>query len=244
VRAPAGGILAFHAFALAAEADSALRGRDPQTNRWLAHLRTGGIPVDAPVFFELRALAVGTGEAPSSPAIACWLDAKRFYLEHPDARRIYVGTANPDAALDVLSALGFTAPGALGPGMGGVGVGTITLDFGAGGVLGWLAGLVDAQFAEPTSPFDAEARALRTAKGMVPLTKLEFGVMKYLDAHTGRVVTRDQLLQTVWDQSFGGSNVVDAVIKSLRRKLGPLGSALETVIGHGYRFTGFPPPPV
>ena len=63
--------------------------------------------------------------------------------------------------------------------------------------------------------------------------------MKYLDAHTGRVVTRDEVLQHVWDQSFGGSNVVDAVVKSLRRKLGPLGGALETVIGHGYRFTGF-----
>ena len=68
--------------------------------------------------------------------------------------------------------------------------------------------------------------------------------MKYLDAHTGRVVTRDELLQHVWDQSFSGSNVVDAVVKSLRRKLGPLGSALETVIGHGYRFTGFPQRPV
>jgi DNA-binding response OmpR family regulator len=64
--------------------------------------------------------------------------------------------------------------------------------------------------------------------------------MKYLDAHTGRVVTRDELLQNVWGQSFGGSNVVDAVVKSLRRKLGSLGGALETVIGHGYRFTGFP----
>jgi DNA-binding response OmpR family regulator len=68
--------------------------------------------------------------------------------------------------------------------------------------------------------------------------------MKYLDARTGRVVTRDELLQHVWDQSFGGSNVVDAVVKSLRRKLGPLGGALETVIGHGYRFTGFPERPV
>ena len=83
VRAPAGGILAFHAFALAAEADAALRGRDPQTNRWLAHLRTGGIPGDAdmPVFFNLRVLAAGGGEAPSPAAIACWLDAKRFRLQ-------------------------------------------------------------------------------------------------------------------------------------------------------------------
>jgi DNA-binding response OmpR family regulator len=67
--------------------------------------------------------------------------------------------------------------------------------------------------------------------------------MKYLEARTGQVVTRDELLKNVWEQSFGGSNVVDAVVKSLRRKLGPLGSTLETVIGHGYRFTGFPPRP-
>jgi hypothetical protein len=241
VRAPGGGILAFHAFALAAEADAALRGRDPQTNRWLAHLRASGIAADRPVFFELRALAAGSGEAPSPPAIACMLDVKRSYLEHPDARRIYVGVAHPEAALAVLGALGFTAPESLGAGVGGVGIGTIMLDFGPGGVLGWLAGLADAQFAGAVGPFDVEARALRTATGTVPLTKLEFGVMKYLDAHPGRVVTRDELLQHVWEQSFGGSNVVDAVVKSLRRKLGPLGSALETVVGHGYRFTGFTP---
>jgi hypothetical protein len=245
VRAPAGGgILAFHALALAAEADAALRGRDPQTNRWLAHLRTGGISADHPVFFSLRVLAAGSGEAPSPPAIACWLDAKRFYLEHPGARRIYVGTADPEGLLAVLSALGFTAPEPLGPGVDGVAIGTIMLDFGGGGVLGWLAGLVDAQFAHADNPFDREARVLRTATGSVPLTRLEFGVMKYLDTHVGRVVTRDELLQDVWEQSFGGSNVVDAVVKSLRRKLGPLGSALETVIGHGYRFTGFPERPL
>jgi Transcriptional regulatory protein, C terminal/AAA ATPase domain len=244
VRAPAGGILAFHAFALASEADAALQGRDPQTNRWLTHLRTAGISADSPVFFNLRVLAAAGGEAASPPAIACWLDAKRFYLEHPDARRIYVGMAQPEAPLTVLSALGFSAPASLGPGVGGVGIGTILLDFGLGGVLGWLAGLVDAQFARAVSPFDVAARALRTANGTVPLTKLEFGVMEYLDAHTGRVVTRDELLQNVWEQSFGGSNVVDAVVKSLRKKLGPLGSALETVIGHGYRYTGFPKQPV
>ena len=68
--------------------------------------------------------------------------------------------------------------------------------------------------------------------------------MAYLDAHTGRVVTRDELLENVWEQSFGGSNVVDAVVKSLRKKLGPLGGVLETVIGHGYLFTGFAQRPV
>ena len=63
--------------------------------------------------------------------------------------------------------------------------------------------------------------------------------MRYLDARPGQVVTPDELLQNVWDQSFGGSNVLDAVLKSLRKKLGAQGTALETIIGHGYRFNGF-----
>jgi hypothetical protein len=50
------------------------------------------------------------------------------------------------------------------------------LDFGPDGVLGWL---VDAQFGA-TPVFDAEARAFHMAAGTVPLTRLEFGVMRYL----------------------------------------------------------------
>jgi hypothetical protein len=239
VRDARGGIIAFHIFALAAEAKAALDGRDAQVNRWLAHLRADGVSLDRPVFFNPRVLAAGSGEAPAPPAIACMLDIKRFYLEHRDARRIYVGVADPEALLAVLSALGFTEPEALAPGAGGVAMGTVLLDFGQEGVLGWLAGLVDAQFSPPLCVLDTDARVLRTATGAVPLTKLEFEVMKYLDARVGRVVTRDELLHDVWDQSFGGSNVVEAVVKSLRKKLGLHGGALETVIGHGYRFAGF-----
>jgi DNA-binding response OmpR family regulator len=53
------------------------------------------------------------------------------------------------------------------------------------------------------------------------------------------VVTRDGLLRDVWGQSFSGSNVVDAVVKSPRRKLGPHVRAIATATGHGYRFAGF-----
>jgi len=63
--------------------------------------------------------------------------------------------------------------------------------------------------------------------------------MQYLLARPEQVVTREDLLREVWGQSFSGSNVVDAVVKSLRRKLGPRGSAIATATGHGYRFTGF-----
>jgi DNA-binding response OmpR family regulator len=70
----------------------------------------------------------------------------------------------------------------------------------------------------------------------VPLTRLEFGVLQHLSLHPDRVVGRDELLRDVWGQQFGGSNVVDAVVKSLRKKLGTHGDAIATVTGHGYRF--------
>ena len=244
VRGVSGRPRAFYNFALAQQATKALGDRDSLVRRWLAHLRVEGVSLDRPIFFAPRVLAEGTGEAPSPLAIACWLDAKRAYLEHPTARRIYTGMAQPEVSLGVLAALGFEAPPELGPGVAGVGVGTLMLDFGPGGVLGWLARTVDAQFADAQfapagSWLDVNARALRLGSATVPLTKLEFSVMRYLQERSGRVVTRDELLRDVWGQSFGGSNIVDAVVRTLRKKLGAQGPAVETVIGHGYRFTGF-----
>ena len=73
----------------------------------------------------------------------------------------------------------------------------------------------------------------------VALTPLEFGVMRALVDAGHQVVTRDQLLEAVWKQSFEGSNKIDVVISALRRKLGPWAASIETVIGHGYRFSSW-----
>jgi DNA-binding winged helix-turn-helix (wHTH) protein len=53
------------------------------------------------------------------------------------------------------------------------------------------------------------------------------------------VLSRAELIERVWEQQVSGRNVVDAAIKSLRKKLGRDSACLETVIGHGYRFVGF-----
>ena len=55
----------------------------------------------------------------------------------------------------------------------------------------------------------------------------------------GRVVTRDEMLAEIWNTPFAGSNKVDAVIGSLRKKLGAFAASIETVVGHGYRFRGW-----
>lgn len=70
-----------------------------------------------------------------------------------------------------------------------------------------------------------------------PLTPLEHGLLCYLADRAGTVVTRDEALRDVWQQPFAGSNVVDAVVRTLRRKLGPHAGSIETVTGHGYRLS-------
>ncbi len=76
----------------------------------------------------------------------------------------------------------------------------------------------------------------------VSLTTLEYALLTALAAHPGRVFTRGQLLERVWDTDyFGDDHVVDVHIANLRKKLGDDPAApryIETVRGAGYRFAG------
>ena len=66
------------------------------------------------------------------------------------------------------------------------------------------------------------------------LTKREFELLKMLLENQGKVMTREILLEQLWQYEFyGNDRVVDNHIKNLRRKLG--GSYIETVKGVGYR---------
>lgn len=99
-----------------------------------------------------------------------------------------------------------------------------------------LAAAVEA--AEPSGAgvrHDRDNRQLRVDGERRPLTPLEHGLLCYLVDHEDSVVSRDEALRDVWQQPFAGSNVVDAVVLSLRRKLQPYAAAIETVTGHGYR---------
>ena len=50
------------------------------------------------------------------------------------------------------------------------------------------------------------------------------------------VVGREALIDAVWQRTFVGSNVVDAVVRTLRQKLGPESGRIQTVPKTGYRF--------
>ncbi len=73
----------------------------------------------------------------------------------------------------------------------------------------------------------------------VKLTRKEFALLEALSKSSGRVVTRQNLLDNVWGyQYFGDTRTLDVHIRRLRQKLDLCGDCIETVVGIGYRFIG------
>jgi DNA-binding response OmpR family regulator len=71
------------------------------------------------------------------------------------------------------------------------------------------------------------------------LTATEFKLLTELIRNSGRVQTRDQLLNKVWAYQFEGyARTVDTHVRRLRQKLGPYSDWIETIRGVGYRFKG------
>ena len=70
--------------------------------------------------------------------------------------------------------------------------------------------------------------------GPIPLTRLEFLLLRELMEHAGHSVPKDQLLASIWGYTFDpGSNVVDVCVRRLRNKLGF--ELIRTVRGAGYQ---------
>jgi DNA-binding response OmpR family regulator len=70
------------------------------------------------------------------------------------------------------------------------------------------------------------------------LTPRELQLLSALIRQAGRVLTREQLVLRVWgEDSDPSGRVVDAHVKSIRRKLGEARECLQTVRGVGYRFS-------
>jgi two-component system OmpR family response regulator len=83
---------------------------------------------------------------------------------------------------------------------------------------------------------DQDTYEVRRAGHPLDLSPTEFRLLRFLMLNPGRVLTRSQLLDHVWDYDFGGSStVVSTYIAYLRRKLVRLGADLiHTQRGVGY----------
>jgi two-component system response regulator PhoP len=78
----------------------------------------------------------------------------------------------------------------------------------------------------------------------VSLTAYEYKVLEYLMLHPGKVISKTELTEHIYDQDFDrDSNVLEVFIRRLRRKLDPEGELqpIETLRGRGYRLQSHSP---
>ncbi len=87
---------------------------------------------------------------------------------------------------------------------------------------------------------DVGARTVSVDENPIELTAIEFDLLKALVENRGRVLSREQLLEKVWDgEYFGEMRVVDVHLGHVRQKLGR-DDLIVTVRGVGYRFEDEP----
>ena len=206
---------------------------DPVTAGWMEHLRRAPVPSGQRVLFNRHALACD-----DTARATLWLDVKRVYLElRPHLRRLYAAVPDVDRALTVLAPLGFAALPIAPIRIGRDAHWTLVNDFGPGSIDGWLSEVVGRELAADDHRARPAARRLVLNGRGVDLSRLELDVLRHLQSREGVAVTREELLREVWGHEWTGasSNVVEAVVSGLRRKMGDRAATLETVRGVGYR---------
>lgn len=84
---------------------------------------------------------------------------------------------------------------------------------------------------------DRQARRVWVSGGELPTTSKEFDVLALLDAEQGSVLTRERLINEVWDENwFGSTKTLDATIGRLRQKLLDVHAPVEIVNVRGVGF--------
>jgi|SRR6185369_354383 two-component system OmpR family response regulator len=83
---------------------------------------------------------------------------------------------------------------------------------------------------------DEDAHEVRRGGKLIDLSPTEFNLLRYLITNAGRVVSKAQILDRVWNYDFGGDGrIVESYVYYLRRKIDKLGPPLiHTVRGVGY----------
>jgi two-component system, OmpR family, response regulator len=83
---------------------------------------------------------------------------------------------------------------------------------------------------------DEDAHEVRRGGKLIELSPTEFNLLRYLITNAGRVVSKAQILDRVWNYDFGGDGrIVESYVYYLRRKIDKLGPPLiHTIRGVGY----------
>ena len=90
-------------------------------------------------------------------------------------------------------------------------------------------------------PFHLDARERRLSRGgeVIPLRLKVFDTLRVLVEHAGQLVTKQQLLETIWPEAIVEENNLNHNVSVLRKALGEKATGqhyIETVPRVGYRF--------
>ena len=86
---------------------------------------------------------------------------------------------------------------------------------------------------------DIDAKELYRAKKKIDLTPKEFALLEYFIRHQGRVISKAEIAEKVWDINFDtNTNMIEVYINYLRNKIDrPFEKKLiHTIFGSGYIF--------
>ena len=84
---------------------------------------------------------------------------------------------------------------------------------------------------------NSEGRTVTVDGKLVELSYREYELLKYLLDNENIALSRDKILNTVWNYDYyGDSRTIDSHIKKIRHKLGKKGKHIQTIRGIGYKF--------
>lgn len=84
---------------------------------------------------------------------------------------------------------------------------------------------------------DSNGRTVKVDEKNVEMSLREYELLKYLVDNQGIALSRDKILNNVWNYDYyGDSRTIDSHIKKIRHKLGKKGKYIETMRGVGYKF--------
>ena len=84
---------------------------------------------------------------------------------------------------------------------------------------------------------DSDGRTVKIDGKQIDLSLREYELLKYLVDNNGIALSRDKILNNVWNYDYyGDSRTIDSHIKKIRHKLGKKGKYIETMRGIGYKF--------
>lgn len=84
---------------------------------------------------------------------------------------------------------------------------------------------------------DEDGRTVKVDGKIVEMSLREYELLKYLVDNNGIALSRDKILNNVWNYDYyGDSRTIDSHIKKIRHKLGKRGKYIKTMRGIGYKF--------